>query len=108
MRLAGTSVVVEYGAIGKAPTTQTKDFDSAAKNTLSPPLRSAAHVAALQQGLARGLLHLVGSDHASFNTTQKRLGREDFRDIPVSGNGIEERMVVTYDAIVASGLARRK
>ena len=81
------------------------EFDEAAKNTLSPPLRSREHVSALAKALAAGLLSHLGSDHAAFNSTQKRLGRYDFRDIPVSGNGIEERLVVTWDAIVASGLA---
>ena len=81
------------------------DFDTAASHTLSPPLRSAAHVAALQAGLAQGFLACVGSDHAAFNSSQKRLGRHDFRDIPVSGNGIEERFVVTWSVLVGSGLA---
>lgn len=81
------------------------EFDVAAAHTLSPPLRSAEHVAALRSALAAGLLHTLGSDHAAFNSTQKRLGRADFRDIPVSGNGIEERLTVAYDALVATGLA---
>lgn len=81
------------------------DFNTAATFTLSPPLRSRHHVDALARGLAAGRLHLVGSDHAAFNTTQKRLGRQDFREIPVSGNGIEERLTVTYDVLVNTGLA---
>jgi dihydropyrimidinase len=81
------------------------DYDTAAKFTLSPPLRSRKHVEALARGLATGRLHLVGSDHAAFNTTQKRLGLTDFRETPVSGNGIEERLTVTYDVLVNSGLA---
>ncbi len=75
------------------------EFDTAAKFTLSPPLRPRAHVEALAKALAGGAgVHLVGTDHASFNSTQKRLGRHDFRNIPLSGNGIEERLHVTWCA----------
>ena len=82
-----------------------QNFDVAAAHTLSPPLRSRSHVAALQRALAAGAgVHLVGSDHAAFNTTQKALGRADFRDIPVSGNGIEERLSVVWDVLVNGGL----
>ncbi len=73
-----------------------EDFDTAAKFTLSPPLRPRSHVDALARGLAGGALQLVGTDHAAFNSTQKRLGRHDFREIPLSGNGIEERLHVTW------------
>ncbi len=78
------------------------DFDAAAKFTLSPPLRPRAHVEALAKALAGGAggVHLVGTDHASFNSTQKRLGRHDFRNIPLSGNGIEERLHVTWCALL--------
>jgi dihydropyrimidinase len=81
------------------------DFDSAARFTLSPPLRPRSHVNALARGLAGGALQLVGTDHAAFNTSQKRLGRTDFREIPLSGNGIEERLHVTWDVLVNAGLA---
>ena len=81
------------------------DYDSAARFTLSPPLRPRSHVDALARGLAGGALQLVGTDPAAFNTTQKRLGRHDFREIPLSGNGIEERLHVTWDVLVNSGMA---
>jgi dihydropyrimidinase len=81
------------------------DYDVASKFTLSPPLRPRRHVDALARGLAGGALQLVGTDHAAFNTTQKRLGRHDFREIPLSGDGIEQRMHVTWDVLVNGGLA---
>jgi hypothetical protein len=51
------------------------------------PLRE--HGAALRDALAGGVLQLVGTDHAVFNSSQKRVGRHDFRLIPNGVNGIE-------------------
>ncbi len=70
---------------------------------MSPPLRSAAHRSALQAALAGGVLQLVGTDHAAFNSTQKAMGSKDFRLIPNGVNGIEERMHVTWQEMVVSG-----
>lgn len=47
------------------------------------------HQAALQAAVAGGVLQLVGTDHAVFNSTQKRVGRHDFRVIPNGVNGLE-------------------
>ncbi|KAK2983395.1 hypothetical protein RJ640_016019 [Escallonia rubra] len=46
---------------------------------------------------------LVGTDHCSFNSTQKALGIDDFRKIPNGVNGIEERMHLVWDTMVESG-----
>lgn len=51
------------------------------------PLRE--HGAALRDALAGGVLQLVGTDHAVFNSSQKRVGRHDFRLIPNGVNGLE-------------------
>jgi dihydropyrimidinase len=72
---------------------------------MSPPIRKqAVDGVALRHALASGLLHLVGTDHAVFNSTQKAAGRDDFRKIPNGVNGIEERMHVTWEIMVNSGL----
>ena len=72
---------------------------------MSPPIRKqAVDGVALRHALASGLLHLVGTDHAVFNSTQKAAGRDDFRRIPNGVNGIEERMHVTWELMVNSGL----
>lgn len=47
------------------------------------------HGVALRAALAGGLLQLVGTDHAVFNSTQKAVGRHDFRIIPNGVNGLE-------------------
>lgn len=70
---------------------------------MSPPIRGAHHGAALKKALAGGLLQLVATDHAVFNSTQKAVGRHDFRIIPNGVNGLEERMHVTWQEMVVSG-----
>ncbi|KAJ4969654.1 hypothetical protein NE237_002753 [Protea cynaroides] len=80
------------------------DFTTAAKNVMSPPIRKSGHDKALQAALSTGVLQLVGTDHCSFNSTQKALGIDDFRKIPNGVNGIEERMHLVWDIMVVSGL----
>ncbi|GJP35552.1 hypothetical protein CLOM_g20058 [Closterium sp. NIES-68] len=80
------------------------DFSHAAQFVMSPPIRSAEHVAAVKAALATGTLQLVATDHCPFNSSQKARGRHDFRLIPNGVNGIEERMHITWDVMVNSGL----
>ncbi|CAI5496369.1 unnamed protein product [Closterium sp. Naga37s-1] len=80
------------------------DFQHAAQFVMSPPIRSAEHVAAVKAALATGTLQLVATDHCPFNSSQKAKGRHDFRLIPNGVNGIEERMHITWDVMVNSGL----
>ncbi|XP_059315351.1 dihydropyrimidinase isoform X2 [Lycium ferocissimum] len=79
------------------------DFHFAARYVMSPPIRAPGHGTALQAALATGLLQLVGTDHCTFNSTQKALGIGDFRKIPNGVNGMEERMHLVWDTMVASG-----
>ncbi|KAJ4977679.1 hypothetical protein NE237_008459 [Protea cynaroides] len=79
-------------------------FTVAAMNLMSPPIRKAGHDKALQGALATGVLQLVGTDHCSFNSTQKALGIDDFRMVPNGVNGIEERMHLVWNTMVESGL----
>ena len=71
---------------------------------MSPPIRGPGHKEALQAALASGVLQIVATDHAVFNSTQKALGKDDFRIIPNGVNGIEERVHITWHTMVASGL----
>ncbi len=110
------------------------DFTAAAAAVMSPPIRRAAtDGAALRAALVAGSLGPLGTDHCAFNSTQKArarapfsvfrfpfrvrvrfcdyspyrqqaAGRHDFRLIPNGVNGIGERMVLAWDALVASGL----
>lgn len=79
------------------------DFTTAAKYVMSPPIRASGHDKALQAALSTGILQLVGTDHCSFNSTQKAFGIDDFRKIPNGVNGIEERMHLVWDTMVESG-----
>ncbi|XP_077250336.1 pyrimidine 2 [Tasmannia lanceolata] len=79
------------------------DFTTAAKYVMSPPIRKLGHDKALQAALSTGILQLVGTDHCSFNSTQKALGIDDFRKIPNGVNGIEERMHLLWDTMVETG-----
>ncbi|XP_058107460.1 dihydropyrimidinase-like isoform X3 [Magnolia sinica] len=79
------------------------DFITAAKYLMSPPIRKVGHDKALQAALSMGILQLVGTDHCAFNSTQKALGIDDFRNIPNGVNGIEERMHLVWDTMVESG-----
>ncbi|KAL2612473.1 hypothetical protein R1flu_024165 [Riccia fluitans] len=79
------------------------DFQTAAKYVMSPPIRPAGHNKALQAALANGILQLVGTDHCTFTSEQKAVGKHDFRKIPNGVNGIEERMHIIWDLMVNSG-----
>lgn len=79
------------------------DFKVAAQYVMSPPIRGAEHREALRDALSRGVLQLVATDHAVFNSTQKAAGRDDFTVIPNGVNGIEERLHVTWQEMVVSG-----
>lgn len=79
------------------------DFHTAAKYVMSPPIRAPGHGKALQAALSTGVLQLVGTDHCTFNSTQKAMGIDDFRKIPNGVNGLEERMHLVWDTMVASG-----
>ncbi len=46
----------------------------------------------------------MATDHASFNSTQKAVGRDDFRLIPNGVHGLEERMYIVWEEMVNSGL----
>ncbi|KAK5810471.1 hypothetical protein PVK06_025783 [Gossypium arboreum] len=70
---------------------------------MSPPIRESGHNKALQAALSTGVLQLVGTDHCTFNSSQKAFGIDDFRKIPNGVNGIEERMHLVWDTMVESG-----
>ncbi|MFZ6848286.1 dihydropyrimidinase [Undibacterium sp. RuRC25W] len=82
---------------------QHPDFAQAAGHVMSPPFRSSSHQQALWQGLQGGNLHTTATDHCTFCADQKAVGRNDFTKIPNGCGGVEERMMVLWDAGVNSG-----
>lgn len=100
-RVWGEAVV--SGIAGDDSKVFSKDFRTAAASVMSPPIRDARHREALRSALAGGDLSVLATDHAVFNFSQKLAGKEDFRLIPNGVNGIEERVVVAWDALVTGG-----
>ncbi len=79
------------------------DFEGA-KYVASPPLRKPSDQEALWQGIARGGVHTLGTDHAPFHfATQKVMGKDDFRKIPNGMPGVEERLSLLYTYGVETG-----
>jgi dihydropyrimidinase len=79
------------------------DFAVAAAHVMSPPFREKRHQEALWRNLQAGSLQTTASDHCTFCAPQKAAGRDDFRKIPNGCGGIEERMMVVWDAGVNTG-----
>ena len=84
-----------------------KDWKTAASLVASPPIRK-EHCTEMADSLAKDLgLDLVGSNHAAFNSQQKALGLQDFTQIPVGTNGVEERLSVVWNQGIESMSAQR-
>lgn len=45
---------------------------------------------------------MTGSDHCTFDASQKAIGRDDFRKIPSGANGVEDRLSVVWEKGVVS------
>jgi dihydropyrimidinase len=75
----------------------------AARYVMSPPLRGIEDQTALWSGLADGSLQTVGSDHCSFRTDQKELGRKSFDLIPNGGPGVETLLPLLLSEGVGKG-----
>lgn len=80
-----------------------KDWKVAAHHVMSPPFRPKAHQDALWKGLQAGMLQTTATDHCCFCTTQKMMGKDDFRRIPNGTNGVQDRMAVMWHLGVRTG-----
>ncbi|TDD87903.1 dihydropyrimidinase [Saccharopolyspora karakumensis] len=80
-----------------------------AKYVCSTPLRPADHQASLWRALRTDDLSVVSTDHCPFCfTDQKELGRDDFSKIPNGIPGVENRLDLLHDAVVAGRISRRR
>ncbi len=75
----------------------------AAKYVCAPPLRKKEDQECLWRGLADGSIQTVSTDHCSFTTAQKALGKDDFRKIPGGMPGVETRGILLYTYGVDKG-----
>jgi dihydropyrimidinase len=81
------------------------DFEGS-KYVASPPLRPRDHQADLWRGLRTNDLSVVSTDHCPFCfVDQKELGRGDFSKIPNGMPGVEHRMDLLHQGVVAGELS---
>ncbi|WP_367128961.1 dihydropyrimidinase [Saccharothrix sp. HUAS TT1] len=77
------------------------DFEGS-KYVASPPLRPKEHQSELWRGLRTNDLSVVSTDHCPFCfKDQKELGRGDFSKIPNGMPGVEHRMDLLHQGVVA-------
>jgi dihydropyrimidinase len=76
-----------------------------AKYVMSPPLRTRESNDALWEGLRRGDLQVVATDHCPFDFKGKKdmFGKEDYKKIPNGAPGIETLLMVVHSEGVAKG-----
>ncbi|MEU6643341.1 dihydropyrimidinase [Saccharomonospora sp. NPDC046836] len=81
------------------------DFEGA-KYVASPPLRPKEHQRDLWRGLRTNDLSVVSTDHCPFCfKDQKELGRGDFAKIPNGMPGVEHRMDLLHQGVVAGEIS---
>ncbi|MFN2489445.1 MAG: dihydropyrimidinase [Actinomycetota bacterium] len=81
------------------------DPASAARYVCAPPLRDPWHQEELWEGLARGTLQVVSTDHCPFTRADRSAGLSgrgwtNFSDIPGGLPGIETRLSLLYQRVV--------
>jgi dihydropyrimidinase len=77
-----------------------------AKYVASPPLRDKHHQRDLWRGLRTNDLSVVATDHCPFCfKDQKQLGRGDFSKIPNGMPGVEHRMDLLHQGVVAGEIS---
>ncbi len=80
---------------------QDPDWRVAASHMLSPPLRSAADREALWGEVMADRVDLLSSDHCAWSDVQREAGKEDFTKVPNGMPGIQERVMVAWNAVMA-------
>mgnify|MGYP001159248891 FL=1 len=82
---------------------QNPDWEFAAARVMSPPFRSKEHQKVLWDGLAAGTLQVTATDHAAFTLEQKKMGKDNFTQIPNGTGGMEERLKILWHFGVGTG-----
>jgi dihydropyrimidinase len=71
----------------------------------SPPLRTARDRDALWQGLNRGDLDVVATDHCPFLLADKRRSQDDFTKIPGGLPGVEDRVTLVFQGVLGGRIS---
>lgn len=77
--------------------------DRALRASMSPPLRTRDDQMALWQGLMRGDIDVLATDHCAFSLAQKEQGRHDLRLTPNGAPGVQERLTLLLSEGVLKG-----
>ncbi|CAJ0937842.1 unnamed protein product [Ranitomeya imitator] len=81
-----------------------QEWSHAAAYVTVPPLRLDANTPNyLMSLLANDTLNVVASDHRTFTTKQKAMGKDDFTKIPHGVGGVQDRMSVIWERGVVGG-----
>lgn len=79
-------------------------FYEGLKFVMSPPLRKKGNQEALWEGIRKGYIDVVATDHCPFMfSKEKQLGKDDFTKCPNGAPGIEERMPLIFSEGVMKG-----
>ncbi|MGH9062646.1 MAG: dihydropyrimidinase [Acidimicrobiales bacterium] len=85
--------------------------EEAADFVCTPPLRDPWHAEELWEGLARGFIHTVATDHCPFRRADRRAGvhgrpggATDFTEVPGGLPGIETRLALVWEGVTAGRL----
>ncbi len=78
------------------------DFEGA-NFVMSPPLREESNFDPLWEGFRHGMISTLGSDHAPFDTEQKKMGKDNFCLIPNGIPSLEDRVRMFYTHGVSTG-----
>jgi dihydropyrimidinase len=76
----------------------------------TPPLRDPWHAEELWEGMARGTVHTVATDHCPFTVEDRRRGTggggwTDFTEVPGGLPGIETRLALVWEGVRAGRIA---
>ena len=74
-----------------------------AKYVCTPPLRDSEQAKAMWSALAADMLQWVSSDHCPFRMDQRRMGQDDFTQIPNGVPGVETLVPLVWTMGVGSG-----
>jgi dihydropyrimidinase len=80
----------------------------------TPPLRDPWHAEELWEGLARGTVHTVATDHCPFQVADRRAGTRaraegfaDFTEIPGGLPGVESRLALVWQGVTAGRITEQ-